>query len=75
MGKGEDVVAVLPRLRQELGLVPERIQAGNGSALIRKALARWAYDQHLTLDFSRPGKPTDNAYPDTFNGSLRDARV
>ena len=26
----------------------------------------------MTLDFSRPGKPTDNAYLASFNGSLRD---
>jgi putative transposase len=26
----------------------------------------------VTLDFSRPGKPTDNAYVESFNGSLRD---
>ncbi|MGY5796168.1 integrase core domain-containing protein [Rheinheimera faecalis] len=26
----------------------------------------------VTLAFSRPGKPTDNAYIESFNGSLRD---
>lgn len=70
--KGEDVVAVMQRLQQELGLVPKRIQVDNGSEFISKALDRWAYDQHVTLDFSRPGKPTDNAYIESFNGSFRD---
>ena len=70
--KGEDVVAVMTCLQQELGLVPERSQVDNGSAFISKALDRWAYDQHITLDFSRPGKPTDNPYIESFNGSFRD---
>jgi len=70
--KGEDVVAVMQRLHQELGLVPERIQVDNGSEFISKALDRWGYDQHVTLDFSRPGKPTDNPYIESFNGSFRD---
>ena len=26
----------------------------------------------MTLDFSRPGKPTDNAFVESFNGRLRD---
>ena len=26
----------------------------------------------VTLDFSRPGKPTDNAFVESFNGRLRD---
>jgi putative transposase len=26
----------------------------------------------VTLDFSRPGKPTDNAYVESFNGRLRE---
>ncbi|TCM12141.1 integrase-like protein [Novosphingobium sp. PhB165] len=31
----------------------------------------WAYTNGVTLDFSRPGKPTDNAYIETFNGRFR----
>ncbi|GAC1601803.1 MAG: hypothetical protein NVS3B25_29870 [Hymenobacter sp.] len=70
--KGEDVVGVMTRLQQELGLVPKRIQVDNGSEFISKALDRWAYGQQVTLDFSRPGKPTDNPYIESFNGSFRD---
>jgi putative transposase len=29
------------------------------------------YWNHVTLDFSRPGKPTDNAYIESFNGRFR----
>ncbi len=32
----------------------------------------WAYENGVTLDFSRPGKPTDNAFVESFNGHLRD---
>jgi putative transposase len=55
--KGEDVLAVTQRLRQQLGLVPERIQVDKGSEFSSKALESWAYDQHVTLDFSRPSRP------------------
>jgi putative transposase len=70
--KGEQVVEVMERLRREQGRVPERIQVDNGSEFISKALDRWAYDNKVTLDFSRPGKPTDNAFIESFNGSFRD---
>ena len=70
--KEEDVIAVLQRLQQQLGVVPERIQVDNGSEFISKALDRWAYDQHVTLDCSRPGKPTANPSIESFNGSFRD---
>ena len=33
---------------------------------------RWPYGQGVALDFSRPGKPTDNAFIESFNGRLRD---
>src|SRR3546814_18064805 len=32
----------------------------------------WAYHHRVRIDFSRPGKPTDNAYIESFNGSFRD---
>lgn len=31
----------------------------------------WAYQRGVTLDFSRPGKPTDNAFIEAFNSKLR----
>src|SRR5690349_17519464 len=42
------------------------------SEFISKALDKWAYDNQVTLDFSRPGKPTDNPFIESFNGSFRD---
>ena len=39
---------------------------------ISKALDLWAYENGATLDFFRPGKPSDNAYIESFNGSFRD---
>ncbi len=44
----------------------------NGPEFISKALDRWTYENGVTLDFSRPGKPTDNAFAESFNGRLRD---
>jgi len=44
----------------------------NGSEFISKALDKWAYENEVTLDFSRPGKPTDNPFIESFNGSFRD---
>ena len=32
---------------------------------------QWAYANGVQLDFSRPGKPTDNALIESFNGRLR----
>lgn len=69
--KGEDVVAVMNRLKHQRGL-PQRIQTDNGSEFISLALDRWAYDHQVTLDYSRSGKPTDNPFIESFNGSFRD---
>jgi hypothetical protein len=30
-----------------------------------------AYQREVVLDFSKPGKPTDNAYMESFNGKFR----
>lgn len=33
------------------------------------------YANDVTLDFSRPGKPTDNAYIESFNSKFRAGRI
>jgi len=42
------------------------------SEFISKVLDKWAYDNQVTLDFSRPGKPMDNRFIESFNGGFRD---
>ena len=51
---------------------PRTIRVDNGPEFVSKALDRWPYENGVTLDFSRPGKPTDNAFVESFNGRLRD---
>lgn len=70
--KGSDVVAALEQIRFERGILPKRIQTDNGSEFISKEVDRWAYENQVTMDYSRPGKPTDNPYVESFNGSFRD---
>jgi putative transposase len=66
------VVGVMEQVVQRYGHHPNRIQVDNGSEFISKALDHWAYHNKVVLDFSRPGKPTDNPYDESFNGSFRD---
>lgn len=66
------MVEIVDRLCQKAGQVPQRIQVDNGSEFISKVMDHWAYVNGVTLDVSRPGKPTDNPYIESFNGSFRD---
>lgn len=52
--------------------LPEVITVDNGSEFTGKHLDNWAYWRKIKLDFIRPGKPTENAYIESFNGRLRD---
>jgi putative transposase len=70
--KGTDVVQVMNIVKDQRNAVPVRIQVDNGSEFISKDLDRWAYDHGVVLDYSRPGKPTDNPYIESFNGKFRD---
>ncbi len=67
---GKRVVEVLERLKMTCGL-PKVIKVDNGSEFISKAMDEWAYRNGVKLEFSRPGKPTDNAFIESFNGRLR----
>lgn len=67
---GRDVVSVLNRIRMGRAL-PKTIRVDNGTEFTSKVLDQWAYANKVTLDFSRPGKPTDNAFIESFNGRVR----
>jgi putative transposase len=68
--RGCDVVEVLRRIEKDHGK-PRTIRVDNGPEFISKDVDLWAYWNHVALDFSRPGKPTDNAYIESFNGRFR----
>jgi putative transposase len=68
--RGEDVVQTLEATCASVGY-PKTIRGDQGSEFISRDLDLWAYANDVTLDFSRPGKPTDNAYIEAFNGRFR----
>ncbi len=68
--RGEDVVRTLEVACKFFGY-PKSIRADNGPEFISRDLDLWAYQNDVTLDFSRPGKPTDNAFIESFNGKFR----
>lgn len=68
--KGENVVNTLNHIATKRGL-PATIKVDNGSEFVSRVMDKWAYERGIELDFSRPGKPTDNAKVESFNGRLR----
>lgn len=69
--RSENVVSTLTRLCRVRG-TPKRIHCDNGSEFAGQMTDLWAYTNKVTLAFSRPGKPTDNAFIESLNGSFRD---
>ena len=68
---GATVVNVL----QELALtrsLPKIITVDNGPELTGKALHLWAQSTGVTLHHIQPGKPMQNAFIESFNGTFRD---
>lgn len=68
--RGIDVVKILEQVHSDHGK-PETIQVDNGPEFISKDVDLWAYWNKVKLDFSRPGKPTDNALIESFNARFR----
>ena len=68
--RGEHVVAVLNRLKVHRG-TPRRLFCDNGSEFSSQLMDLWAYHNKVSIDFSRPGTPTDNAHVESFNATLR----
>ena len=51
--------------------MPKFLFCDNGSEFTSQAMDLWAYQNGMKIDFSRPGKPTDNAFVESFNGTFR----
>ena len=68
---GKRVTRVLDRVALTRGL-PAAITVDNGPEFISKAVDLWAYTNGVKLRFIQPGKPTQNAYIESFNGKFRE---
>ena len=52
--------------------LPASLTVDHGTEFTSKAVEAWAFYRGVALDFTRPGKPTDNGHIESFNGRLRD---
>jgi putative transposase len=51
---------------------PATIVSDNGTELTCNAVLRWTAEQQIEWHYIAPGKPTQNAFVESFNGRLRD---
>ena len=68
---GLPVTRVLDRLAGERGL-PAVLRTDNAQEFCGRAMLTWAHERGVTLRLIEPGKPTQNAYIESFNGRFRD---
>ena len=68
---GSGVVEVLEQLRLG-GRKPKELRTDNGPEFRSRALDRWCYENDVRLLFIDPGKPTQNAFIESFNSRFRD---
>lgn len=67
---GRHVADVLDQLNETTGL-PRTIVVDNGTEFTSRAMLDWAHKRGVCLHFIAPGKPTQNAFVESFNGRLR----
>lgn len=51
---------------------PKAVRTDQGPEFTSRALDQWAYAKGVALKLIQPGKPTQNAYIESFNGKFRD---
>lgn len=65
----------LVRLFEDLKKIrelPRQIVCDNGTEFTSKVFLKWAADNNVELCFIEKGKPTQNAFVESFNGKFRD---
>lgn len=67
---GQRVARVLSGLR-EAGRLPQVLVCDHGTEFTSRAMLMWSHATATRLHFIEPGKPTQNAYCESFNGKLR----
>ena len=65
------VIRVLERAVAWRGY-PKKLRMDNGPEFISTALAEWAEEHSIDLDFIEPGTPTQNSFVERFNRTYRD---
>lgn len=68
---GHQLVRILEEMRPVTGL-PKEIRTDNGPEFQSRALLEYCLRMGIALHFTRPGKPMDNAFIESFNGRFRD---
>ena len=68
------VTRVLDRVAHERGL-PRILRTDNGPEFCGRAMLTWAHDRGVTLRLIESGKPTKNAFIESFNGRFRDGSL
>ncbi|MDI7223740.1 integrase core domain-containing protein [Leptospira santarosai] len=66
----ERVVRILNEAVKIYGL-PKQIVVGNGPEFTSKSFLKWTQEKGIDIHFTTPGKPTENAFIESFNGKMR----
>ena len=66
----ERIIRTLERVLLERGK-PEHIRLDHGPEFTSAAFGQWTADNGIDVDFTQPGKPTQNAFIERFNGANR----
>lgn len=68
---GDNLTRLLDEVYERRGQ-PSIIRTDNGKEFTGRAMLTWAHRHGIALRLIEPGKPTQNAYIESFNGRLRD---
>ncbi len=69
---GQRIARLLDEQAATRGAYPASIVCDNGPEFISHALAEWAEEHDVKLEFIQPGRPVQNCFVESFNGRFRD---